>query len=411
MPATLLCIDDSQTIQKAVAITFACEGFQVVHAMTAEEGVEKARALRPNVVLLDTGLPGRSGYDVCQFLRSDPTTQAVPVLLMGGISEPIDEARARQVGAAGHFVKPFDTAGLIERVRTVTGIAAAAAVRPAAVPPASAMPRPPTLAAAPSTAPAAAVLPSWGAAPVAPAVQPRPAPTASLAAPIAPPATAARPVAPPWPPAQPSAAAWAAAASARPATPAAPAAPVAHQWQAPAAARPVAPVAPPPPPAQPAPAWQPAARPPTPVVVPPAAPLAPPAPVAAPPTARTGFDPFGLSLDDSSAGVEVDLGADGSEPIDLISELTLEPPPRPAAPTAVEVAPARPALPPVVPQAAPAPIAAVVAQAPAAAVDRGQISAAVRELVEQIVWEVVPELAETIIREELNRLLAARAAK
>jgi hypothetical protein len=46
-----------------------------------------------------------------------------------------------------------------------------------------------------------------------------------------------------------------------------------------------------------------------------------------------------------------------------------------------------------------------------ATADRGQISAAVRDMIEQIVWEVVPELAETIIREELNRLLAARAAK
>src|SRR5512137_664907 len=145
MPATLLCIDDSQTIQKAVEITFAHEGFQVVRAMTGEEGIEKARTLRPTIVLLDTSLPGRSGYDLCQFLRSDPTTQAIPVLLMGGISEPIDEARARQVGASGHFVKPFDTAGLIERVRTATGVAAPApAARPAAIPPASAMPRPPT---------------------------------------------------------------------------------------------------------------------------------------------------------------------------------------------------------------------------------------------------------------------------
>ncbi|MFH1807796.1 MAG: response regulator, partial [Pseudomonadota bacterium] len=169
MAPTILCIEDSKTIQKAVEIAFAYEGFQVVPALTPAEGLQKAQQLQPALVLLDTSLPGANAYELCQSLRQNPSTASVPVIMLAGTVEAFDQAKAQSVGCTDHLPKPFETKVLIEKARTLTGIAAQpVAAAPAVAPP---LPTPPAPA-APALAP---VAPRPPAPPAMPAIAP-PAP-------------------------------------------------------------------------------------------------------------------------------------------------------------------------------------------------------------------------------------------
>ncbi|HQR31041.1 MAG TPA: response regulator, partial [Anaeromyxobacteraceae bacterium] len=117
MPKNLLVADDSVTIQKVVGIVFAHEDYRVTAASSGEEAIRLAHEHRPEVVLADCGMPGMSGYDLCAAIKADPRLADVPVILLAGTSDPLDEARARAARADGHVVKPFDSQALLSRVR------------------------------------------------------------------------------------------------------------------------------------------------------------------------------------------------------------------------------------------------------------------------------------------------------
>ena len=208
MPKSLLLADDSITIQKVVQITFASEDFQITAVDNGDAALEKIRASRPAIVLADVVMPGKTGYDICQVLKSDPDTRNIPVILLAGTFEPFDEGRAKQVGAEDFIVKPFETQALIDKVKRLTGDSTAGTVAAA---PVAAKPASPF-------APPAAASPIFAKPP--PAAAPAMAPPVALTPPVAapPPMAAPKPVAPASP--------FAGLGNIPPAKPAAPAAPV-----------------------------------------------------------------------------------------------------------------------------------------------------------------------------------------
>lgn len=113
---TILLADDSITIQKVVELTFSEGDYQVICVSNGTEALKKIRDLRPNVALLDIIMPEKNGYEVCQEMKSDPSTADIPVLLLTGTFEPFDEKRADAVGAHGHLTKPFESHALVTRV-------------------------------------------------------------------------------------------------------------------------------------------------------------------------------------------------------------------------------------------------------------------------------------------------------
>ena len=117
MSKRILIADDSLTIQKAFAMTFAGEDVALLAARSADEGLNIARQARPELVIADAVMPGRSGYDLASAIKSDPNLRGVPVYILASAQNPYDESRGRQSGADGSFVKPFESAALIERVR------------------------------------------------------------------------------------------------------------------------------------------------------------------------------------------------------------------------------------------------------------------------------------------------------
>jgi CheY-like chemotaxis protein len=130
MAKTLLLADDSVTIQKVVGISFANEDISITTVDNGDDALIKAKELRPDVVLADVVMPGKSGYEVCQSIKADPELRHIPVLLLTGTFEAFDEERATRIGAAGHVAKPFEAQTLVDRVKELLGRASAAPAPP-----------------------------------------------------------------------------------------------------------------------------------------------------------------------------------------------------------------------------------------------------------------------------------------
>lgn len=137
MPRTLLLADDSVTIQKVVGISFASEDVVLITVDNGDDAIARAREVRPDIVLADAVMPGKSGYEVCEAIKSDPDLRHIPVLLLSGTFEAFDEERAERVGASGHVAKPFEAQTLVDNVNrllTECASAAPAAETPVAAP-------------------------------------------------------------------------------------------------------------------------------------------------------------------------------------------------------------------------------------------------------------------------------------
>lgn len=105
----LLLADDSITIQKIVALTFADAGIEVIAVNNGTDAVEKLWENAPDVVLADVFMPGLSGYEVCERVKTTESLKHIPVMLLVGSFEPFDEAEARRVGADDILTKPFQS--------------------------------------------------------------------------------------------------------------------------------------------------------------------------------------------------------------------------------------------------------------------------------------------------------------
>lgn len=119
---TLLLADDNITIQRVVTLTFAQEAFRVVTVTNGQEAIDCITAQPPDIVLAGTTIPNVSGYEVARFVRSQPSLQNVPVLLLTGAFESVDPARLAASGASGILEKPLEPTIVISRVKELLGI-------------------------------------------------------------------------------------------------------------------------------------------------------------------------------------------------------------------------------------------------------------------------------------------------
>ncbi len=117
MSNKLLLADDSITIQKVVGIIFANEDYQLSVVDNGNVVLEKAREIKPDIILIDALMPGKTGYEVCAEVRRDPTLKNTPLLLLTGAFEPFDEVKAKSCGADDYISKPFESQHLIDKVK------------------------------------------------------------------------------------------------------------------------------------------------------------------------------------------------------------------------------------------------------------------------------------------------------
>jgi CheY-like chemotaxis protein len=121
VPRTLLLADDSLTIQRVIELTFADEDVRVVAVGDGRKAVDAIKAQPPDIVLADVGMPEMDGYEVAAFVKGSADLAHIPVVLLTGAFEPIDEGRARSAGCDGVLVKPFEPQMVIGRVKDLLG--------------------------------------------------------------------------------------------------------------------------------------------------------------------------------------------------------------------------------------------------------------------------------------------------
>ncbi|MET0868321.1 MAG: response regulator [Pseudorhodoplanes sp.] len=117
----ILTIDDSKTMRDMLMLTLIDAGFDVLQAADGQDGVDLAERETVDLVITDINMPRMDGYEVIRQLRKRPAYKATPILVLTTESETDKKNIAREAGASGWLVKPFDPDKLIATVRKVAG--------------------------------------------------------------------------------------------------------------------------------------------------------------------------------------------------------------------------------------------------------------------------------------------------
>jgi two-component system, OmpR family, alkaline phosphatase synthesis response regulator PhoP len=107
-PASILVVDDDPEIVTMLNTRLTKRGYKIVTAGDGNRAIELAKRERPDLVLLDVMMPGKSGWEVARALKQDPVTQNVKIVMVSAIGEKTNEITAPIYGADAHVDKPFE---------------------------------------------------------------------------------------------------------------------------------------------------------------------------------------------------------------------------------------------------------------------------------------------------------------
>ncbi|NJD55760.1 MAG: response regulator [Nitrospirae bacterium] len=125
MARKLLLADDSITIQKVVELVLAEEDFEIKSVSNGEDALKILSGFNPDIVLADIEMPKVNGYQLCDRIKKNPETSHIPVILLAGAFEPIDEELSREVAADDSVIKPFESQELISKINAALTMSAA----------------------------------------------------------------------------------------------------------------------------------------------------------------------------------------------------------------------------------------------------------------------------------------------
>lgn len=118
---TILLVDDDVTLRELLADALEIVGFRVLRAGNGEEGVAAALAGKPDLVISDITMPEMNGWELCQTLRTLPSTRAVPFLFLSSLDKVPDKLKALRLGADDYLTKPFQLATVLGKVQQLIG--------------------------------------------------------------------------------------------------------------------------------------------------------------------------------------------------------------------------------------------------------------------------------------------------
>ena len=116
---TILVIDDQRDLAEAVERALSIEGFDVIIATDGKSGLTIAREHAPDLVILDIGMPGIDGLEVCRRLRADPRQGRIPILVLSARASEADRVVGLETGADDYVIKPFGARELVARVKAL----------------------------------------------------------------------------------------------------------------------------------------------------------------------------------------------------------------------------------------------------------------------------------------------------
>ncbi|MBE9069155.1 response regulator [Leptolyngbya cf. ectocarpi LEGE 11479] len=117
--ATVLIVEDTPSERELISHYLQEEGYSVIHAVTAQEGLDKAIASQPSVIVTDVVMPGMSGFELCRSLKRVPETAEVPVVICSSKNQAIDRLWGMRQGADAYITKPFNREELLKVIKSV----------------------------------------------------------------------------------------------------------------------------------------------------------------------------------------------------------------------------------------------------------------------------------------------------
>ncbi|HIK17614.1 MAG TPA: response regulator [Leptolyngbyaceae cyanobacterium M33_DOE_097] len=114
----VLVVDDAPANLRVLSTMLTNRGFKVRKALTGSNAIASARAIPPDIILLDIRLSELNGYEICQILKSDPTTSQIPIIFISALNDVSDKLKAFESGGIDYITKPFHEAEVLARVET-----------------------------------------------------------------------------------------------------------------------------------------------------------------------------------------------------------------------------------------------------------------------------------------------------
>ena len=119
MQDTVLVVEDEPDVADLLRYNLGKAGFHVLIAMSGDHGLDLARKLRPDIIVLDLMLPGMTGEEVCRALKTDASTEGIPIVMLTAKGEPHERVKGLELGADDYVAKPFSPRELVLRVQAI----------------------------------------------------------------------------------------------------------------------------------------------------------------------------------------------------------------------------------------------------------------------------------------------------
>ena len=118
-PPTVLVVEDDPVILSLLEVSFELEGFSVLLAHDGAEGIEVARAHKPDLIISDIMMPKSSGLELVIAIKGDDETKAIPIILLSAKAQTSDLKIGMEAGADDYVTKPFEPLDLVDRVNAL----------------------------------------------------------------------------------------------------------------------------------------------------------------------------------------------------------------------------------------------------------------------------------------------------
>ena len=115
----ILIVDDEPNILVSLEFLLQKEGFRTAVATDGEAALDQAAAFRPDLILLDVMMPKKSGFEVCQALRSDPAQAALKIVMLTAKGRDTEVTKGLALGADAYVTKPFSTKELVQKIKSL----------------------------------------------------------------------------------------------------------------------------------------------------------------------------------------------------------------------------------------------------------------------------------------------------
>lgn len=118
MGKKILVVDDEPNILKLVSFILTSRGYEVIEASLGAEGIAKAKAEKPDLIILDVMMPKMDGFKAAKRLRADKATSTIPILMLSSKAQFEDKMRGIESGAMDYITKPFEKDELLQKIES-----------------------------------------------------------------------------------------------------------------------------------------------------------------------------------------------------------------------------------------------------------------------------------------------------